>query len=316
MEIDRKELKSRAREAMSLTRPKFWVVSLTYLLLTVGASLVVGLLPFEGPLSALFLTLFLLMFRLVVDFGMDLWSLWTSRRLDPGLDSLIQGFSVAGRVVMLNIGIYARVFCWTWLAVMAIAMLLPVSLLTGSMTVAAVVSLLTLVLVYVAVWAITYRYSLAPYLLADRPDDGSGPAIRRSVELMRGWKFELFKLEFSFLGWYVLQYLLSGLALLALLWHGGFLTLIADLSPADLSALVSGYISHSQGVAVNTLDLLPHLADALILFTDTLGSTAASLVTQLVTLPVLVYLTPYLSVARAEFYNARLLLQQETAPEL
>ena len=33
---------------------------------------------------------------------------------------------------------------------------------------------------------------MAPYLLADYPDDGAGAAVRRSVEMMRGRKWELF----------------------------------------------------------------------------------------------------------------------------
>ena len=294
MEIDRKELKARARASMALTQPKFWVVSLAYLALSVGVGLLVSYLPVDGLGLALFLSLFFLMLRLVVDFGMKLWSLWTCRRLGPGLDSLIQGFSVASQVVMLNVGIFVRLFCWTWVAVMVVLMLFPATLLAESSISDEAFFIISSVIFAVifsgVIWAIRLRYALAPYLLADHPDDGSGPAIRRSVELMRGWKFELFKLEFSFLGWYLLQYLLSGLTLLALLWHNGFFALFTG-SPIILT-------------------------DAILLLRNTLGSTAASLAIELVTLPVLVYLTPYLSVSRAEFYNARLQLQQDAAPPL
>lgn len=316
MEIDRKELKTRAKASMALTRPKFWVVSLTYLLLAVGVPFVINYLPVTGVGAALFLTLFSIMFRFVVDFGLDLWSLWTCRRLDPGLDSLIQGFSVVGRVLMMNLGIYARVFCWTLVAILAVAMVIPVALLTESLSVAVTVSLVVMVAVYVAVWVISMRYSLAPYLLADRPDDGSTAAIRRSVELMRGWKFELFKLEFSFLGWYILQEILSGLMLAFLLWQSGFFTAVLAFSGADLTALISGWISLTQGVSPDVMGLAPAVVEALDLFTGTVGSTAADLLTQLITLPVLLFFTPYLSVTRAEFYNARLLLQKDNAPEL
>ena len=33
------------------------------------------------------------------------------------------------------------------------------------------------------------------------PDDGPAAPIFRSAALMRGWKWDLFKLELSFLGW-------------------------------------------------------------------------------------------------------------------
>ena len=41
---------------------------------------------------------------------------------------------------------------------------------------------------------------MAPYLLLDRPELGPGAAVRDSVVLMKGWKWELFKLDLSFLG--------------------------------------------------------------------------------------------------------------------
>ena len=38
MEIDRKELKRRAKESMSLSKPSFWIVTFVYLLMTTGVS--------------------------------------------------------------------------------------------------------------------------------------------------------------------------------------------------------------------------------------------------------------------------------------
>ena len=71
--------------------------------------------------------------------------------------------------------------------------------------------------IYAAVFAIMLRYAMAPYLLADYPDDGAGAAVRRSVEMMRGRKWELFKLYVSFLGWELLGVLLTLLAYLPFL---------------------------------------------------------------------------------------------------
>ena len=66
------------------------------------------------------------------------------------------------------------------------------------------------------------RYALTYYLLADHPDHGAAAAVRRSVELTRGWKWELFKLDLSFLGWELLDLLLYTLALVLVLAQGGF----------------------------------------------------------------------------------------------
>ena len=38
MEIDRGQIKAQARQAMSLTRPSFWIVTLVYILMTTGIS--------------------------------------------------------------------------------------------------------------------------------------------------------------------------------------------------------------------------------------------------------------------------------------
>lgn len=69
---------------------------------------------------------------------------------------------------------------------------------------------------------VSLRYALAYYLLADHPDYGAFAAVRRSVELTRGWKWEMFKLAFSFIGWELLDLLLYSLALLLVLVQGGF----------------------------------------------------------------------------------------------
>lgn len=50
-----------------------------------------------------------------------------------------------------------------------------------------------------------YRYSMAPYLMAENPDIGALEAIRRSKEMMNGHKARLFFLQLSFIGWMLLS---------------------------------------------------------------------------------------------------------------
>ena len=121
MEIDRKELKRRAREAMGLTRPRFWVVALVYFLMTTGLSYLpdqlLSLLS-NGETAftlSLFCSILMSLYLVIVRFSFNLWSLWTSRNMDPGLGSLLQGFSVAGRVVIMEVLIYLRVLGWSLL---------------------------------------------------------------------------------------------------------------------------------------------------------------------------------------------------------
>ena len=49
-----------------------------------------------------------------------------------------------------------------------------------------------------------YAYAMAPYILAENPGITGTDALRRSRELMKGHKWELFWLELTFIGWSIL----------------------------------------------------------------------------------------------------------------
>ena len=112
MRINRKDLKRQAREAMKLTSPKFWIICLVYLVLTSGVDGLLQLLSstlsgdemfsFFGFFTDILYTLY----SLVIQFGFTLWALWTWRKLNPGMGSLIQGFSITGRVLVMELLIF------------------------------------------------------------------------------------------------------------------------------------------------------------------------------------------------------------------
>ena len=56
-----------------------------------------------------------------------------------------------------------------------------------------------------------YAYFLVPYIVAENPDIGPREAIRLSRRMMDGHKWECFKLELSFIGWFLLGVLTFGL---------------------------------------------------------------------------------------------------------
>ena len=282
MEIDRGELKFQARERMALTDPKFWVVALAYLAMTTGVSWVISLIPLPAGAASIigsFFQLLLQLYTTVVGFGLCLWSLWTYRQLDPGLNSLMQGFSVAGRVVLMELGIFVRVLGWYFLIVMA--MTIPFAAMILSQTyylIGFAGTLLLATVLVVSLIALALRYAMAPYLLADRPDDGPSAPIYRSNALMRGWKMELFKLELSFLGWEAVNFLLSAAVMTFFLNQAGLLAVDA--------VMAAGW--EDQCTAV-------------------IYSTPVVILSTLVTVPVSLWLLPYRAVARAGFYDARLL---------
>jgi len=278
MEIDRNEIKRRAKEAMSLSRPSFWIVTFVYLLMTTGVSFLADLAP--GMLGG-FLTIAITLYSWVVGFSYRLWSLWTARRLDPGLGSLMDGFSVAGRVILLELGILVRIMGWTMLLSFAMAFLMM-----ASQSVA--LSIVLMLVVVLAVNIISLRYSLSYYVLADYPDLGPSIAIAHSVRLTRGWIMELVKLHLSFAGWYILSYVLALVGIAVGTVFGGGMAALAAFSPEQFIA------------QIGAMEI----------------TTTAVLLSHLISLPVTLYFTPYLEVTMAEFYNARINLGDNMADPL
>lgn len=56
-----------------------------------------------------------------------------------------------------------------------------------------------------------YSYAMTPYLMAENPEMSAKEAIAMSKQVMDGHKWELFCLEFSFIGWYLLAALTLGI---------------------------------------------------------------------------------------------------------
>lgn len=50
----------------------------------------------------------------------------------------------------------------------------------------------------------SYAYRMVPYILADNPNIGYKRAVELSTKMTDGEKFEIFVLDLSFLGWYIL----------------------------------------------------------------------------------------------------------------
>jgi uncharacterized membrane protein len=59
-----------------------------------------------------------------------------------------------------------------------------------------------------------YAYRMVPYILADNPNIGASKAIALSNEMTMGHKFDMFVLDLSFIGWYLLGSLALGVGVL------------------------------------------------------------------------------------------------------
>jgi len=59
-----------------------------------------------------------------------------------------------------------------------------------------------------------YAYRLTPYIAHDHPELSEFECVRRSKQMMRGYKWKLFLLDLGFIGWILLGMVTMGVALL------------------------------------------------------------------------------------------------------
>lgn len=269
MEIDRVALKRLARRDMQKKRPSVLLVSFVYLLLTAGVSFAVSQVavgPFAELLSTaaeeemtgqevmlllrehgidlvptlavgIGLTLLVSIFTCVLQFGYTAYALGLAKGETMGFGSLFTGFGMLGRV--LGLSIVTGFFSLMWvLAIFTPAVGLIVLAAWLFVTVlqlewlAYVVMYLLMAAAYVLLFARVLRYAMALRVMVEDPEVGVMGAIERSKELMKGRRWELVKLELSFLGWYLAEYMV----LMAVLYVG----IIVLILMAEMAYYVNG----------------------------------------------------------------------------
>ena len=57
----------------------------------------------------------------------------------------------------------------------------------------------------------SYAYAMVPYLMKDNPELGAMECIKKSKEMMRGYKWKLFLLDLGFIGWILLTIITFGI---------------------------------------------------------------------------------------------------------
>lgn len=119
------------------------------------------------------LSIAIAVFAQVFNVGYYSYCLKLSRGVQTKLGDLLDGFNHFTKIIGLYI--VSAIFIYLW-------------------------SLLFVVPGIVA----SYRYRQAYYILIENPDISVLEALRRSKAMMRGHKLELFFLDLSFIGWYIL----------------------------------------------------------------------------------------------------------------
>ena len=205
MPIDRTQLKLQARQVIAeYKKPSPLAVGLAYLVLSLVISLLSQRLlssnmtvntlnsymsyfqagDYDKVLSVAsgmcptpMATLLNLALQLVLDIvsaGFLIYLLNCVRRTAPVIGNLLDGFAIWWKIILLNLLIGLFEMLW--------GLLLVVPGIIAS-----------------------YRYRQAIYILLDNPDLSVMECIRRSKAMMEGRKWELFVLDLSFIGWYLLS---------------------------------------------------------------------------------------------------------------
>lgn len=234
MVFDRKELKRQAKDAMRAARPApYWVALLLTVITTVlnllGMSLNGTLQAYRTMLSAALegnmvyvepvgaagglgwlLQVALEIMGMVMTMGYIIYSLRVWRRQKAGCGDLFDGFGTFFRSIWIQVLPTVFASLWSLLYVMPVTMLI---VWTGN-TLWLLYGLPLMIPMIMAV----YSYRLAPYIMLDNPGMGCFQCVALSREMMRGHRWELFKVELSFLGWTLLCAVIPVLGLLLAVW--------------------------------------------------------------------------------------------------
>ena len=203
MPLDRTALKSRAREVIATSNPRVISVGLVYLLIgvvlsTLGARVMsVNISESEAmnyfnyamngnydyalryaetmtpPPTAYAINALLMYISAVIGAGFTIFLLNTLRNRQPCFENLLDGCGIWWKVLVLNFLQSLLVGLWS-------------------------------LLLFVPGVVAHYRYSQALYILIDDPAKSPLRCLRESKAMMKGHKSELFMLDLSFLGWYLL----------------------------------------------------------------------------------------------------------------
>ena len=138
----------------------------------------------------------------VLTLGFNHTLIKTLRREEIAVTTVLARLPLFFKAIGMNLMIFLRLVLWM-LPGMALSMFgAVVTLLEPS--IGGLLMLAAMAVMFVLMIRAMYSYRLATYIMADVPEMGINASIRRSKEVMKGRRMELFGLEFSFLGWRLL----------------------------------------------------------------------------------------------------------------
>ena len=195
------ELKSEARRIITSHAPRIFIITAVYLLTTTVLAefqyrlsgvetffiqleehLIAGVLPTPGmlisesPQLGVILALLIMIFTPVIQAGYKSYCLKLSRNNEAEPKSLLDGFLFFLKIIAMHI----------------------------------IISIVTCIATFIFIFPgfiVHYSYRQAYYIMLDNPEKGVIDCLRESRRLMRGNKLDLFLIDISFLGWFLVDML-------------------------------------------------------------------------------------------------------------
>lgn len=167
----------------------------------------------------------------MISAGYTLGALRIHRQEEIPMNTLLEGFYMPLRVILLDIMKTLLLIAWSY------AFLIPISFLVSmgygffasSADLAAMLSDptnaavgLTIgvgALTLLVMWIVSYRYRMVWFLLMDHPEASCWQLLRTSSAMTQGHRWELFLLDLSFLPWFLLCILTCGILFI---WKGPY----------------------------------------------------------------------------------------------
>ena len=149
----------------------------------------------------------------LMDVGYNGYCLDMVRGMNPSMERIFGGFSRAGSVILAYILVAVFTFLWSMLFAAGMIVLFVIAGVLMSISGAmAGLGFLLMVAAYfgflIGLLWVVLRYSMVPYAIIDSQNPMSAmDAIRTSKAIMQGRTGSFFVLQLSFIGWYLLEYL-------------------------------------------------------------------------------------------------------------
>lgn len=134
--------------------------------------------------------------------------------------SLLAGFHGAGRSILAYVLMDLFLALWASLWSVPVSYILSMVLMMGGGELnQSGLLLITLVYVAVMLFVLSYRYRMLFFILMDDPEISARQALRKATAMTRGYRWQLFLLDLSFLPWMLLGILTCGILLIWKLPH-------------------------------------------------------------------------------------------------